>query len=362
MYIKDIANKLKDVLPLYTSDFNDELTITSLTMAGNVATAITSINHNLATGNYITISGARSPVSITITYNDKIATATSAIKHKLIDPSAFSAEHKPILLSITSANNDYNGSFELLSVVSDYVFTFKLLTTPIATASGVLLETTFNGKNLDSEMFYNNYNGYKQITRINDTTFTYEALGTMQSPALGTIKAKTATRVETAMSVDRALDDYYAKTGDIKSTIYVVGGQANTFKNDIANSSGTTKFYKNADHRYILEQRFFLLVLAPLSSSVLGGSIADTCRNYRRHFIKAIANIDFSSGFTTQFYTPAIYLGDEMEADTGGRYGHRYDFACQVEITNEDVNNKNNGSALNSIINQNSNINFNVDV
>lgn len=355
MITSEIANRLKQVLSVYTTDFNDVINIASLSKAGNTITATTSTNHNLTNNSYITIKGAKKPIAnISITYSGNIATATATTSHNLIDPSKYGYNYLPIMITIVSANASYNGTFELLSVDSDTVFKFKLLTTPNTTASGILYIDDFDG-----------YNGYKQIQVVNATTFTYQSTAILQTPPIGIITATTGTRVSTSATVERIADDYLgtsAINNIDKNWLYVVALDCETYKNETTTQDITASINKNSNYYYILKQDFCIVAVLPSKTSTLGGSVADACRNlYRKYIIKAIAGYSFTSSLLDGKYQPALFLGDDTLEYAGGYYMHSYNFTTKVVIQNEDIAEFSKGVPLERITNQNSNINYVAD-
>jgi hypothetical protein len=355
MITSEIANRLKQVFSIYTTDFNDVINISSLSKLGNTITATTSTNHNLANNSYITIKGAKKPIAnLSITYNGNIATATATASHNLIDPSKYGFNYLPILITIVSANPNYTGTFELISVENDLVFKFKLLTTPNTTATGILYIDDFDG-----------YNGYKQIQVVNSTTFTYQSTAILQSPPVGTITATTGTRVDTSATIERITEDYLGETPNNLNNnwLYVVALGCETYKNDTTTQDITASINKNSNYYYILKQDFCIVAVLPSKTSRLGGIFADTCRNlYRKYIIKAIAGYPFTSSLLDKKYQPAVFLGDDTLAYVGGYYMHSYEFTTKVVIQNEDTAELNKGVPLEKITNQNSNINYVVDL
>ena len=355
MITSEIANRLKQVFSIYTTDFNDVINISSLSKLGNTITATTNTNHNLANNSYITIKGAKKPIAnLSITYNGNIATATATASHNLIDPSKYGFNYLPILITIVSANPNYTGTFELISVESDLVFKFKLLTIPDATATGILYIDDSDG-----------YNGYKQIQVVNSTTFTYQSTAILQSPPVGTITATTGTRVNTSATIEKIAEDYLGTTpNNINNNwLYVVALDCETYKNDTTTQDITASLNKNSNYYYILKQDFCIVAVLPSKISALGGSVADTCRNlYRKYIIKAIAGYPFTSSLLDGKYQPALFLGDDTLEYVGGYYMHSYKFTTKVVIQNEDTAEFNKGVPLEKITNQNSNINYVVDL
>jgi len=319
-----IVNRLKEVLPKYTDDFNATALISSLSKSGSLITGVTTTNHNLTTGDYVTIKGAKEPITLSaITFVGNIATATSSTDHKLTNP----ASYYQSFVEISSANSDYNGTFELLEVISSTSFKFKLKTIPTATTTGILLLPDFDG-----------YNGYKQITKINDTTFSYSSTATLQSPASGAIKALTSSRVDFTANIDRIKEDYSQSSNATNETwLYVVIGDDETYNNNITTQDITSQKKNNQDFRLETIQRFSLYVIVNTKNSVLAGIESDTARGYLIPILKSIANYRFPAIFTDNSYQPVNYLGGGEEEYERSYYIHRFDFACAGLIQSSDT-------------------------
>ena len=332
----DIVNRLKEVLPKYTEDFNSSVSITSLTKSSSTITCTTAINHGLTTGNYITIKGAKEPITLSlITFVGNIATATSTSDNKLIQPTQTIKSY----IEITSANSDYNGIFELLEVISETTFKFKLKTIPTTTATGTLLLPDFDG-----------YNGYKQITKLNDTQFTYTNTATLQSPAQGTIKFLTATRVDFVASVDRLKADYEKSENAINQNwLYVVIGNDETYNNDITSLDITGQIKSNQDFRLNVIQQFNIYAVVPTKNSILAGIESDTARGYIVPLLKSIGNFKFPAIYSDNKYQPVIYLGGGEEEYLSTYYIHRFSFSCIGLIQVSDTIDINEGVPLKSI-------------
>ena len=332
----EIVNRLKEVLPKYTEDFNTSISISSLTKSGSTITCTTATAHGLLTNDYITIRGAKEPISLTlITFVDNVATATSSTDNKLIKPSQFSKSY----VEITSANFDYNGTFELLEVINSTTFKFILKTIPTTTATGTLLLSDFDG-----------YNGYKQITKINDTQFSYSNSATLQSPAQGTMKMLTATRVDFVANIDRLKADYEKTENAINQNwLYVIMGNDETYNNDTTSLDITGQIRENQDFRLNTIQQFNIYVVVPTKNSILAGIESDTARAYIIPILKSIGNYRFPSLFKDNKYQPIIYLGSGEEDYLSTYYIHRFSFSCIGLIQVSDTIDINEGVPLNSI-------------
>ena len=314
-----VVNRLKNILPKYTNDFSSIVNASSLTRASSTITCTTATNHNLLTGYYVTIKGAKEPIALsTITFANGIATATALTDHKLSDPSLFAPQILPINIEISGAVG-FNGTWELISVPSKLIFTFKVSGNPANVNGGYLLLDDYDG-----------YNGYKQITKITDTSFSYTTTGAMQSPAQGTIKVSTATRIAHSATPQRVQEFYTAGLGGVLETwLYVVMGQNQAYRNDNIVGDSSTAKKTNEDYWNSAQQSFSIYIVIPAKTSILGGDIADNAKGYLKPILKALANYIFQSDLTDEEMQPCQYVGDEADDYINATYTHRFDFVVQ---------------------------------
>lgn len=332
----DIVNRLKQILPKHTDDFSTIIGVSSLTRSGTTITCITSTAHGLATNDYITIRGAKKPIALSgITFANGIATATSIASNELSDPSLYSPANLPLYIEISGATG-YNGTWELVSVIDDTTFTFKVSGSPSNVSGGYLLLEDQQG-----------YNGYKQITVIDSTTFTYTTTGTMQSPAQGTIEVSGLTRIDYSATAQR-IQDYYSQNQNdlLEPWLFVVLNQAQAYKND--NIIGDTSSSKRKNESYWSEyqQAFSIYAILPAKHSIMGGDIADQARSYLKPILKSISNYVFSSDLKEEYLQPCQYVGSEADDYIEATYTHRFDFTIQGIIQNEDTIDFDNGVPL----------------
>lgn len=319
MRMIQVVNRLKEILPKYTDDFSTIINVSSLTRSGSVITCATATAHNLSTGNYVTIRGAKEPIALSgITFSNGLATATALTDHKLSDPSLFSPQFLPVYIEISGATG-FNGTWELVSVPNNLVFTFKVSGSPANVSGGYLLLDDYDG-----------YNGYKQITKLSDTSFNYTTTGSMQSPAQGTIKVSTATRVDYSATPQRIQQHYSANAGGILETwLYVVMAQNQAYRDDTIVGDSSTAKRTNEDYWNSAQQAFSLYIVIPAKTSILGGDIADTAKSYLKPILKALANYIFESDLSDEKMQPCQYVGDEPDDYITATYTHRFDFTVQ---------------------------------
>lgn len=331
-----VVNRLKEELPKFTDDFSTILSVSSLTRSGATITCTTSSSHNLSTNSYLTIRGAKEPITLSgITFSNGIATATSLTDHKLSDPSLYSPENLPLYVEISGATG-FNGTWELVSVPTSLVFTFKVSGSPSNVSGGFLLLEDQDG-----------YNGYKQITVTSATTFTYSTTGTMQSPAQGTIEVSCLTRIDYAATPQR-IQEYYSANynGTSQTWAFVVMGQNQAFRDDTVVGDSSSAKRTNESYWYTMQQAFRVYVVIPSKNSTLGGDIADTAKSYLQPMIKTLANYIFPSDFNEEQTQPCAFVNDEEDDYIKATYTHRFDFSVQSIVQTIDTANFSNGRPL----------------
>lgn len=340
MQAVDVVNRLKEALPSFTDDFSDIKSVSSLVQSAGLITATTPSAHNLSTGNYITIRGAKKPITlVSLTRVGNIVTATSLTDHELSDPSLFSLKNLPLYVKITGASTGYSGTFELVSVPTSLIFTFKITTTPTtpAAAAGYLLLEDQTG-----------YNGYKQIIVASTTQFTYATSNsTLNSPAQGTIELSSGTRVDYAATPQRILDFYSSNTNNVlKPWMFVVVNAKSTYKDDTVANNIASSQNTNQSYYYEAQQDFSIYVILPSATSVLGGEQADQARAYETPILKSVANHVFKSNLIEATYQACSYAGAEPDDYINAYYVHRFDFLAKGFVQQGDSAQLSNGTPL----------------
>jgi hypothetical protein len=181
MKTEELVNQLKAILPRYTGDFTTNLSISSLTRAGSVATATTAIAHGLLVGEKVLIVGAKVPLTITsLTRNGNYALAICSGKHSLIRGNT--------TVEISGANQaQYNGVKNL------YLDKNKFLSAPTINIESITISgntatvTTrtphgyVDNANVEVQIFGASNPNYNKTTTLDsvptDTTFTYTVYG-----------------------------------------------------------------------------------------------------------------------------------------------------------------------------------------
>jgi len=328
----DIANQLKGRLPNYTSDFSESFTITSLSRGDSTITAVTSVAHGGATGDNVTIKGAKEPITITsLTRSGTTVTATCATPHKLPNPSNILTKDIPTIEISGSNPDDYNGTFNLAATPSYFIFQYEITTTPASPAitPGFLL--------LGDDLFL--YNGQKEITVIDTTSFTYEIESeNLQSPAQGTIEMLKDVRIAWAASFEIAEAHYSEDTSRItQNWLYIVVNDRETSKKGTTTVDVESVQEVNSEYRYDTIQTFSIFTFIPSATSTLGGIQSDQAREYIQPLLKSIGNFLLPSILTEGCLRPVTFQGDGIQLFNKAYYVHKFDFVAKGEIVNVDT-------------------------
>jgi hypothetical protein len=169
----------------------------------------------------------------------------------------------------------------------------------------------------------------------------------MQSPAQGTIKVSTATRIGHSATPQRIQEFYTAGLGGVLETwLYVVMGQNQAYKNDTIIGDPSTAKRINEDYWNSTQQNFSIYIVMPAKTSILGGDIADNVKGYLKPILKALANYIFESDLSDEKMQPCQYVGDEADDYITATYTHRFDFVVQGFIQVSDTTDYNSGVPL----------------
>jgi hypothetical protein len=329
---KDIVNQFKKVLPLYTTDFSDEIAISTLSKSGDTVTITTQQSHGRNTNDIVVIEGAKEPITInSITRKDNIVTVACATKHKLPNPNKVQPSRIPSV-EINGVNpSEYNGIYKLYATPDYFTFQYKIATTPAATAS-------VNGFFLRNDAGDFAYNGMKVITKIDDLNFTYQVSQDLQSPAQGDIKLYTDLRIANTAGLELAESHYSANNKQIlQNWLYVVVGDEETFRSGTTTTDIDSTQDVNEEFRYDSHTPFNLYIFLPAKDSSLVGIQADQARSYRKAILKTIANYLLPSELTEECLKPVNYQGNGVELLTEAYYVHRYSFGAKGEIVDADT-------------------------
>lgn len=318
----DIIKQLQSTLPIYTNAFSDEFTITSLTSAGLIVTAITSKPHKLNNGDYVNIMGALTPNIITdLTNSDGVAYTTTTDWHDLTK-----GWQKNVEIS-DADQTEYNGTHELLEVPNRRNFTYKIEGNPTSPATGIPI------------LWYEfpiGYNGWHQITVVDENIFTYPLEREFGSPASGDIKMQTRARISGAVSLDRAFTSY---TKQLNNNLwgFVIIGEMSANKDRQIYSDATATFGHGEEYRQLIIQPFNIYVFAPATSDISARRQRDAMEDLIIPLNKSLLRFRFPTGFIENPYSGVIFSHHGFYSYDNAIYIHEFGFEMHGWITYPDT-------------------------
>lgn len=324
MKAQDIIRHLYKTLPKLTGHFTDDVGISSLVKSGSTVTCTTSSPHGLSTGNYIYISGAKVKTLISsIARVGTTATAVTVGEHDLTEVWHTTAE-------IVGADQpEYNGIKLLKNVDNRKTFKFEVTGSPTSPATGTMYLL---------EPYRPGFNGWKEITVINSTTFTYNSTATSLSGSADVTGAvvRKLPRISGAISVERAIDAY-TKMGANKLWLFVVLGDVRaeksifTYGDSVASHTPTTSF------RQPLMNEIKLYTIYPTSNSLSGRNERDNITDIAKYLYKCLLGIKFPTYFVDAPNSVLHFTLHRPFLYDGSYYVHEFLFQQRSEITHNDI-------------------------
>lgn len=338
MKASDIVKQLWLVMPTLTDLFTDDLDVVSITSAGTTATVTTSAAHGLATGDVARIFGALVPNTITsLTQVDNVASATTSVPHDLTE--GFSGSKIDPITITGATETEYNGSHNLLTQPDKNNFTYQITGDPSSPATGspVLLEDLKFG-----------YNGLFNITVTNPTAFTYTIPKALGSPASGTIFCRVRPRISALISQSRAEQVYTSQATD-KLWAFVVLGERIANKDRATLTDATSSIGEGTTFRQFLIHPFAIYLFIPTTAEIGGNEARDLSNDLLTQFTSSLARLLFPSGFVENPYSGVVFQADNLAAFNGSFYVHEYIFEGTEYITYDDTNTPDIGVAFRDI-------------
>jgi len=333
MKAEEIIQQLRKTLPFLTDSFTDNISINSLTRSGSTVTAVSASNHGLDTGDYVFIKGAYNPVSISsATRTGTQVVCTTSTEHDLTQ--GFNYE---VLISGFN-ETEYNGTKKLISVTDRNTFTYEVQSglSNQPTSSGILNE---NLSIYYSDSLNIGYNGYKQITKVNDTTFTYVIDNTLNSPATGTIVGAINPRISGAITLEVAKASYEKQSnGDLWAFVVVEDGVAGKDRHTDSDTS-----YINERTNFYLQdyaQSFSIYIFTPCKNEYSARASRDLMTDIRANLYKSLLTYKANTGFSDSERYGITAVSDNFSEYNQSHYIHRFQFEMMSSVLISDSFNR----------------------
>ena len=315
---KDIVNQIKTQLPKYTDLFNDSMSITGYSIAGNIAT-ITSPNHGFNNGDILTIRGTVLQNNI-INYNlnaNGTITFYTAIKHDMTTNWTKQVE--------IGGYSNYNGLYDIISLSNDHsYFTIDGTDAPIGT--GYILENRIDG-----------LNGTYAISNVTTNTFDINVEYLLNSIyIIDNTSINYNVRVAGVPNTDRIEQMYNNNPNIDKWWGFVMMNDDSLSYGKQSETQAVQKITNANDFNGELVTKFSLYVVARTDEE-LGAETVDKMFEVRPYIIKSLAGSSFDMGFADNKGYLAMYTGSTPAGYVGAYYIHRFDFELTNVLGNLDL-------------------------
>lgn len=330
-----IIQQLQGTLPFYTDYFSEKvLTVSSLSVSGGTATAVTSTAHGLTTGERVAIKEAKTVIgidSLTFTANTGIGATGGVVTVVTTTNHDFTKGFGQSITIAGATEADYNGTFSVVDVPNVRTVTYAITTNPTSPATGTPV-VQYQYK-IDA----GGYNGLYTVTVTDTTTFTYPVTQTgLSGTATGTIKALNGLRVSGAVSQDRAIGAYTSQGLDDLWGFVILGDTV---------TSKDRRISSDAQHTYgpgdVFRSRviipFSLLVITPSTNDIAGRRVRDLMEDIKVPLFKSLLRARLTTVLSESEVYATTYSGDFFIGYADAYYIHQFQFETVIDIVASDT-------------------------
>jgi len=326
-----INDQLLNELPLYTSLFHDTLAIASMSIDTLEVTVVTTTDHGLITGDIAHIQGVKEKNLLSsLTSSNGVATGITTIRTDLSQD--FQSRIGDGTINITGADqSEYNGNVSIIDVVDNFTFTYEIEGTPAPTATGTIFL---------NELKSFSYNGLFQITRIDDTTFTYTVQKELLEPDISSGIIHISPRIFVTVNITKVLEEYTEKAVD-KFALFIVLGETRANRNRANINDASDSIQTGDDFRQQLIGTFTCYIIAPTTKEIGAELTRDIMEDVRFFLFNTLLRKPLqtgtSAGNSGKLKDGITYISDDIENYVNAYYVHRFDFETVYEITTDDA-------------------------
>ena len=324
MFSSDIINHLIKYLPQYTNLFNTTLNVSSLDVNNDLITINFESNHNLKTGDKISIHNALVNLDISqMTNNDGIITATTIQDHDLTQ------NWQNDIMIQNSDIPSLNGTFNVKTVPNRKTFTFENNTDITTSIGNPLLIENYSD---------NIINDFHTVTVISPTTINITIHNNIYTDInIENILVSTKIKISGGSNLERLIESYEG-SANIDYWLFVVLDDYQTGK---ARSSPLDAVQNVATlNGWNIEQlaNFSTYVFIPSKNEITGRTARDIAEMLRLPLYKVLINSHFNPQLTSSIpmsnITPTV---DNMAGYSKSYYIHQYQWQQVNQVTNNDI-------------------------
>jgi hypothetical protein len=305
--------------------------ISSLTKSGNTITATTEEDHGFVVNSKfkIKIWGAKEAI-----YNqDSI----------IVDSTPTSTSFTYTVQGETTSPATASPQIYCQAIYTSNVFFFEVENTPITPATGTIYQLLLlNG----------GYNGFKSVTKIDDNSFSYTlSISPLASPAQGTITGGYASRIDGAITLQRAQSIYTAQESD-DYWLFAVPNSSFTSKNRRELSDANYTQMQAQNFEQMLINSFSLYMFIPTKDSLASIDHYDDAQDELVNLLKSIVGVFIDSPLyesNTSKYSSISLLGEQIALYEKSYYVHQFNFQNTGYVQTEDIVDENDSFAFRQV-------------
>lgn len=332
MQALDIVYLLRRNIPRFNNYFTDEFQATDITATGGIVTiTAASLPSDLSNGDFVNIVGAKTQIPITsIALETRPIQVTPTIMEEVqlavvttSTPHGRNIQFTPTINITGDLEPSYNGTFDIYSIDSPTVLTFKLSsTTPPSLGAPILFYEDLE-----------NFNGYKEIFNVTPTSFDYsydvDELVYNSPPPL----IRHSHRIVRDFPIERAIAQYTAQPDFTDMFMYVVLEDATVSKSRQIDSDATQTQNQGTVTRQRLIQSFSCYVFVNTTDFIDGGAARDLMETLAPDMTRSVLRTILPSPFAESSWSATTFLGHNAFSYNKAFLVHVFSFETVFDIT-----------------------------
>ncbi len=323
MKTRDIVAQLQAEVPRHTNKFTEQVAFTSLAAAGTTVTAVTASAHGKATGEAVSVTGTLVANPVALVANGATITGTATFDHDLTE------EDGATVTISGAADDDYNGTFALVSANNRREFTYEALSAPAGAPGGspILEEDRLAG-----------YNGRFAITLVNTTSFTYEvAIAPPGDAVISSAFANIRSRISRAVALDSVVEAYTKQADPDTLWMFVIPGDTAVSNDRAQFNDSIASYMEGTERRLHTIVNFDIVVVFPAGDERAGAEAADDAQDVAVVLYKALAGFKAPTGLADETQFLVTPTGHGFGDYNGPVYFHRYQWQVMEDLIEADT-------------------------
>jgi hypothetical protein len=320
-----VATQLIEKLPQLTDLFTTNVDVSSMVRSGTTVTVTCDDPHGLKPGDAVAIVGAVEQIVIgTLTRLGSVGTLITSTAYDLTNAIATT-------ITISGAvESNFNGTFTVMNVDSRNTIRFQMTDSGATTATGSPILH-------NAESSLREYDATYQVQQVpTDYVFTITHPVTTLADPVGSIQARAKPRITTGLNPERAMAAYTEHATDALWLVAILGeslaSKSRNVRSDVVDNLQT-----DDEYRQQLIQQVSLYLFVPVHGDISGAGGRDTAEDLLRPICRSMLGSQFDSGLFVGVQGRVQLVGHGSRLYNSAVYVHEYGFQQTVDLTFEDT-------------------------